>query len=327
MAENSKIEWCDHTLNWWIGCTKVSAGCKNCYAENLMDKRYGKAEWGVNGTRTLTSQANRNQAIKWGRKAKAEGVRYRVFAQSLSDTFEDREELLPWRLDLFEVIKQTPNLDWLMLTKRPEVAKAFFKEYPRYCNLDNVWLGVSVENQEQANLRLPIFLQIPAKIHFVSAEPLLGEVDFTKVKTTAKQMFDANVDLFEHFNSLGQDADFEYGIDWVIVGGESGGSTSRPMHPNWVKHIRNQCEDAGVAFFFKQWGEWLPLGYQFTNKNIPDSFFHNLNTRNVKLERITYFDEDMISRDGSWYYGAIKTGKKIAGRLLGKREYNEFPKH
>jgi protein gp37 len=177
--KDSKIEWTDHTHNEWIGCEKISDGCKNCYAEELMDKRYARAKWGSNGTRILTSIQNRNKPFSWNRKAEREGVRYKVFAQSLSDTFEDREELEPWRIELFEKIASTPNLDWLVLTKRPDVAKKFFEKYTEFEDLSNLWLGVSVENQETANRRIPILLDIPAKVRFLSCEPLLANINFT----------------------------------------------------------------------------------------------------------------------------------------------------
>jgi protein gp37 len=123
MAENSNIEWTHHTFNPWIGCTKVSDGCKNCYAENLMDKRYGRVKWGPQGTRVRTSEANWKKPLKWNREAEAKGERHRVFCASLADVFEDKPdqpEMEQWRLELLELIIKTPYLDWLLLTKRPE---------------------------------------------------------------------------------------------------------------------------------------------------------------------------------------------------------------
>ena len=119
MAENSKIEWTDHTFNPWIGCTKVSDGCKNCYAESLMDKRWGKVKWGPQGQRQRTSDENWKKPFAWDRQAAKQGIRYRVFCASLADVFEDNDQVSDWRLDLFDMIKVTPNLDWLLLTKRP----------------------------------------------------------------------------------------------------------------------------------------------------------------------------------------------------------------
>lgn len=219
MGENSKIQWTDHTFNPWIGCAKVSAGCANCYAEDLMDTRYHKAKWGVNGTRVPTSPANWREPVKWNREAERDGVRRRVFCASLADVFEDREELEPWRAHLFDLIDKTPHLDWLLLTKRPE-----------NIHLDavrrNVWLGTSVENQDAADTRIPHLFKAPGAVRFLSCEPLLGPVD------------------------LGA---YIHGLDWVIVGGESG-NKARPCMVDWIRAIRDQCKEAGVACFIKQLG-------------------------------------------------------------------------
>jgi protein gp37 len=120
MGENSKIEWTDHTFNPWIGCTKVSDGCKHCYAEALMDKRYGRVKWGPQGTRQRTSADNWRKPLQWNKQAVKEDKHYRVFCSSLADVFEDNPQLTEWRADLFNLIAETPNLDWLLLTKRPE---------------------------------------------------------------------------------------------------------------------------------------------------------------------------------------------------------------
>jgi len=314
--KESKIEWTDHTHNEWIGCEKISDGCKHCYAEELMDKRYARAKWGANGTRTLTSIQNRNKPFSWNRKAEKEGVRYKVFAQSLSDTFEDREELEPWRIELFEKIASTPNLDWLVLTKRPEVANRFFVKYSKFCNLSNLWLGVSIENQKAAEQRIPILLDIPAKVKFSSIEPLLGEVDLTAIGVTGE-------DNTVHINSLKGElhTDYEYGcsyesidkIDWVIVGGESG-NNARPMHPDWVRSIRDQCQEAGVPFFFKQWGEWMP------QIDLPSEI--QLSSHGFKRDKIQKFEDQDLS-ESPWM---VRIGKKKAGSLLDGREWKEFPK-
>ena len=179
--ENSKIEWCHHTFNPWIGCAKVSQGCANCYAEELMDTRYGRANWGVDGTRVRTSDAYWRKPLAWNRKARIEGVRYRVFCASLADVFEDREDLEEWRDDLFNLISATPNLDWLLLTKRPENVNRIVGESRGDCywieesagkGNGNIWIGTSVENQEQADKRIPELLKIPARVRFLSMEPL-----------------------------------------------------------------------------------------------------------------------------------------------------------
>jgi protein gp37 len=232
--KNSNISWTDHTFNPWIGCSKVSAGCAHCYAETLMDTRYHRVEWGSGGTRVRTSPENWRQPVKWNSEAEARGVRYQVFCASLADVFEERGELAAWRDDLHDLIHRTPNLDWLLLTKRPEMAAWCYAEQPIPAN---VWLGTSVENQAAADRRIPILSAIPAAIRFLSCEPLLGEI--------------AGIDLSA--------------ISWVIVGGESGAGC-RPMAPEWAISLRDQCRVAKVPYFFKQWGGRTPK----TNGNILD---------------------------------------------------------
>ncbi len=234
MGEISKIAWTDATFNPWIGCAKVSAGCANCYAEEMMDKRYGRVQWGVNGTRSRTSKANWHEPIRWNRKADDDGVRKRVFCSSLADVFEDRAELEPWRRDLFMLIQLTPHLDWLLLTKRPENVKRMIERGTGrlagawLADLKHVWIGTSVENQEQAEKRIPHSLQTPATVRFLSMEPLLGPVNLR---------FD----------------DVSVMPDWVIVGGESG-SKARPMATEWARDIRFQCTMTDTPFFMKQLG-------------------------------------------------------------------------
>jgi protein gp37 len=286
MGKKTEIAWTDSTFNPWIGCAKVSAGCANCYAETLMDKRIGRVQWGANGTRSVTSPANWNQMRQWNTEAVRTGVRRKVFIGSLCDWLEDRHDTNAWRISLLELIELTPNLDKLMLTKRIEDAvrliqqaagrsvESFFERNP------HVWMGTSVENQEQADKRIPHLLDIPARVRFLSMEPLLGPVDFRKVPG---------------FNRIG----LNLRGWWVIVGGESG-SAARPMHPEWARGIRDQCQAAGVPFFFKQWGEWWPHEQgQWTDAPLID------------------FDIP----DDDFY----KIGKKAAGRLLDGREWSKFP--
>lgn len=237
MTENSSIEWTTHTLNPWIGCTKVSPGCANCYAEALMDKRYGKVKWGPNETRVRTSTANWKLPLKWNRDAQASAERPRVFCASLADVFEDREELDHWRCDLWELIEATPNLDWLLLTKRPEnVTRMVFNSW-RANWPENVWMGTSAESQEEFDKRAPHLCRINAPVKFISAEPLIGPLKM-------HHEYDGQYVR----NWLGGT-----GINWVIVGGESGAG-SRWCNVQWVRKIRNQCKAAGIACFIKQLG-------------------------------------------------------------------------
>lgn len=231
--ENSSIEWTDHTFNPWIGCAKVNTLCEHCYAWVLMDVRYGRVEWGPRGTRQRTSPENWKKPISWNRKAEKQGKRFRVFCASLADIFEDRDELIPWRHDLFALIDRTPHLDWLLLTKRPELIPRLWEppssrsQCGRSPYRQNVWLGTSVGTQVTADEGLPALVQARhlAPVLFASCEPLLQAVRLPLLSN----------------------------IDWVIVGGESGAG-ARPMEESWVTEIRRDCEETRTAFFFKQWG-------------------------------------------------------------------------
>jgi len=251
MAE-TKIEWATYTFNPWLGCTKVSPACTHCYAESWA-KRSGLVQWGDNPRRKTTDQYWR-QPLKWNELAKSATVRPRVFCASLADVFETNEEVAPWRKEFFNLISKTPNLDWLLLTKRPENIRAMLPNdwgmgYP------NIWLGATVENQEYADKRIPNLLEIDAKVYFVSCEPLLGELNLEQYLYNRYQMGGAR----PMYNQ----------VNWVICGGESGPG-ARPMHPAWARSLQAQCEAATVPFHFKQWGEFSPnvLGI---NDSVPPS--------------------------------------------------------
>ena len=220
MGEKSTIEWTDHTFNPWIGCTKVSPGCKNCYAETLVN-RYKWAEWGPGKERKRTSDANWKKPLSWNRKASETGKRTRVFCASLADWL-DQEVPTDWRVDLMLLISRTPFLEWLMLTKRPEELSRQWVcgGLPR-----NIVLGVSAENQIEWDRRVPIVKDFArgSLRTFVSAEPLIGPIKMRDQRP-----------------------------DWLIVGGESGPG-ARPMESDWVTSLRDQCDER-TAFFFKQWG-------------------------------------------------------------------------
>ena len=297
MAENSNIEWTHHTFNPWIGCTKISPACDNCYAETW-DKRYeGGKHWGAKAERRRTSAANWKKPLRWNAKAEKTGQRFRVFCASLADVFDNKVNPA-WREDLFNLIKLTPHLDWLILTKRPQNIKNMLPAdwtlgAPWNLNdaYQNVWLGTTVENQEEADRRIPLLLEIPAKVKFLSMEPLLGEVNISSWLPGCKECSNicgwrsADNPLDERCNNCGErckcsdpqefclecgDQDFSFicpncdsvvvnthpkteCIDWVITGGESG-SNYRHSDPNWFKSLKNQCVEAGVPFLFKQWG-------------------------------------------------------------------------
>lgn len=185
MGKETGITWTDHTFNPWIGCVKVSAGCQYCYAQHdtfpRMMRSRGIELWGVNGARHVTSDSYWKQPLAWNKAAERDGVRRKVFCASLADVFEARDDLGEPRIRLWRLIEQTPALDWLLLTKRPENVMDFVPElwkhggWPSY-----VWLGASAENQENANKRIPILLKTPAPIKFLSCEPLLGPIDLAQ---------------------------------------------------------------------------------------------------------------------------------------------------
>lgn len=231
----SSIEWTHHTHNPWWGCTRVSDGCDHCYAANLANFR-GHEVWGHDMPRRFLSDNHWNQPLHWDAEAKAAGERHRVFCASMADVFESRTDLVPHRQRLLTLIGETPNLDWLLLTKRPHLIKKLAPSGYRYPA--NVWLGTTVENQHSADTRIKYLLEFakPA-VRFLSCEPLLGPVDVRR------------------YLQPGPDG---VRIDWVIVGGESEHG-ARPMNPEWAESLLEQCQEAGVPFLFKQWGSWALL--------------------------------------------------------------------
>lgn len=246
MGENSAIAWTDHTFNPWIGCQKVSDACDNCYAETW-DKRFKGERWGPHAVRTRTADANWRKPFKWNKDARVSSERQRVFCASLSDWLDNHKSILPqWRNDLFYMIDATPNLDWLLLTKRPhnyrQFAPRYWSPYPK-----NVWLGTTVEGQKAAEQRLWDLCQCLGKIKFISYEPALGPLDLTCVKTP---------EFGETFNALTGELStggFVGRIGWVIAGGESG-PNYRPSDPDWFRSLRDQCIAHDVPFLFKQYG-------------------------------------------------------------------------
>ncbi|MBB4066794.1 phage Gp37/Gp68 family protein [Gellertiella hungarica] len=233
MAENSAISWTTHTWNPWMGCTKVSPACDGCYAEALMDKRYGKVQWG-NAPRVRTGAHTWNDPFRWQRKAEKDGTRPFVFCASLADIFDNQVDP-QWRSDAFEVMRKTQRLIYLLLTKRPQ---NIVKLAEAAGGLPiNAALGTTVEDQKRANLNLSwlVSARIGAKplFTFGSFEPLLGPVIVPSGLMP----------------------------DWVITGGETdqGGHKSRPTHPDWFRSLRDQALAAGVPFHHKQNGEWVPL--------------------------------------------------------------------
>lgn len=306
MAETTNIEWCSHTWSPWQGCTKVSVGpqggCVNCYAENRDQRFHGGKHWGPGAPRRRTVDWTKPRL--WNRKAAAAGVRATVFP-SLCDPF-DNEVDPQWRADLFALIRATPSLTWLLLTKRIGNVEAMVAEAGGWP--DNARLGISVCNQAEALRDIPkaIYTKraLGIVVLFLSLEPLLGAIDL--------EVPMPGPDLDQGGGAkICQPWLIQSGIDWAIVGGESG-REARPMHPRWARDIRDQCERAGVAFLFKQHGEWLP-GYG-------------------EAKGFIYLNQGQTVSCGDkhtheWSNGVIsqRVGKKAAGRLLDGRTHDEFP--
>jgi protein gp37 len=228
---DSNISWTHSTFNPWIGCTKVSEACAKCYAEAEAVRRKLVDGWGPGVARRRTSDAAWRQPIKWNREALDDGFRRRVFCASYADVF-DEEVPSQWRADLFELIRQTPNLDWLLLTKRPQLIKEQLREIGVWESLPwrQVWMGATMENQRRFEERWPHLRRVPAVVRFVSYEPALGPL------------------------VLPEDVRGE--LDWLIAGGETSmrRGESRPSDPAWFCSVRDQCREHGVAFHFKQFG-------------------------------------------------------------------------
>ena len=359
MAADSKIEWTDHTFNPWIGCTKVSkaatggGGCDNCYAEVSTPARVlrsqGAETWGTGAPRIRTSAANWKMPLRWDAQHDAffaqHGRRQRVFCASLADVF-DNSVSEDWRADLFDLIVATPNLDWLLLTKRIGNVLGMVPydwTCPRRGWPAQVWVGATIVNQAEADRDIPKLLQVPAARRFLSMEPLLGPVDLALCNCDhGSRPGPSGVGGVSCMRCGGAGGRM---VDWVIVGGESG-CGARPMHPEWARRLRDQCAAAGVPFLFKQWGEWFPISQQ------AEEFTHRLYRSNRKARlhedqgalddcygRTCTVEQTVIQEDGSLHAplapmaflqgtGAMLTfraGRKAAGRTLDGHEWNEVP--
>jgi protein gp37 len=366
--KDSKIEWCDHTFNPWEGCTKVSPGCANCYAEARNKRWSAGANWGPGAPRRRTSEANWRQPLKWNKvtadefegweryKTLTTGFpprRPRVFCASLADWLDD-EVPIEWLADLLDLIRRTRNLFWLLLTKRPEnwrtriVAAAAWATMNGRDDLrvwllnwvnteiapENIALGVTVEDQPRATKRIRALLWIPARVRFLSCEPLLGPVDLTEVTTyqcgsnynRVNALRGHETECSPGFRGLRTEAggSKEPRVHWVICGGESG-PNARPMHPDWARSLRDQCQAAGVPFFFKQWGEWEPTQSR-------DEYTERAPLRCMKTSgELSWWagNEDTTTNYSENYRETDqpieRVGKNAAGRLLDGREHSEFP--
>lgn len=358
--EKSKIEWCDATVNMWWGCTKVSPGCAHCYADTLAH-RWGKEIWGPGKQREDHRAGATKLAMRLARAAAAgrfrqcsvcgkreirkgdgiglvccsnpdctalpetesDPVRPRVFSASMADWLDD-EVPIEWLVDLLRLIHRTkPYIDWLLLSKRPQnwlsrcEAACDYMDAQKmnygwieawvarrdsfFAGPQNVWIGTTVEDQQRADERIPRLLSIPAKVRFLSCEPLLGPVDVRFG--------------FDHLVHPDRPT-----IHWVIAGGESGPG-ARPMHPDWARSLRDQCQAAGVPFLFKQWGEWAPAATTIKDRS-------HLLQRDGKWTDYSdcfHMPHQIRAMEADGVAHLERHGKALAGRILDGREWNEFP--
>lgn len=290
MSAGTKIEWAHHTHNPWWGCARVSPGCVNCYADTLAS-RWGHELWRRHGPRRAMSDQYWRQPLTWNRKAAGADGPVRVFCASMADVFEDHPEPEvrafqdKERARLWDLIEATPNLTWMLLTKRPENV-AGMVPWGDDCP-GTVWLGTSVEDQRRADERIPVLLKTPAAVRFISAEPLVGPVVLKDEWITSELL---------GFGPFG--AEISPRISWCITGGESG-RKARPMHPTWARSLRDQCTAAGVAYHFKQWGShrWV-AGSKYDN------------------ETQCWVDDGIVPQ---------RVSKALSGRELDGRTWDEFP--
>lgn len=328
----SKIEWTEATWNPIVGCSKVSPGCQNCYAERMATRLIAMGQEKYRGT---VASGKWTGVINFDERVLEEPLRRkkptRYFVNSMSDLFHEN---IPHQsiLKILAVIAASPQHTFQILTKRPQRMLKFFTitsiqeqlvdalevlaAKNGWCHahddfawpLPHLWLGVSAENQKTANKRIPYLLSIPAAVRFLSCEPLLGPIDLKK-------------------------ASFE-NVDWVIIGGESGPG-ARPLHPDWVLSLRDQCQASKIPFFFKQWGAFKPIcpvyGDDEAQEWLDASYAHNLNPEKTRIvfnsghchnwPHQENWQPDSQSRP----YFMERVGKKHAGRELEGRIWNEFP--
>lgn len=309
MADQTRIEWCDATFNPWTGCQHVSPACDHCYAE-AQAKRAPKTfgGWGPHAERRRTSESYWRQPLLWNKRAAKEGRRLRVFCASMADVF-DNQVPVEWREDLWALIHDTPHLDWLLLTKRPGNIRKMLPPAFMLMNAPwpwpNVWLGTTVENQAEADRRIPELLAVPARVRFLSCEPLLGAVDLTRARHPSGGWDNYLTGDRHRAQAIWSDST---GLAWVIAGGESG-PHARPSHPDWSRSLRDQCAAAGVPFFFKQVGEW---------QHRPD-WAHFREAVPEPWRRVP------SAQEGVRPALMFRVGKKAAGVLLDGREHREWP--
>lgn len=290
----TKIEWAEETWNPVTGCSPISEGCRNCYAERMSKRLAGRCGYPEDEPFRVTLHSDRlDEPLKWKKPRK-------VFVCSMGDLFH--EDVPDEWIDqlVWEIGHTFQKHTFLVLTKRPERMRAWFvKAYKENLPYPNIWLGVTAENQQRADERIPILLQIPASLRFVSIEPMLGPVDLTRIIYDRQTVIDSLEGLH------GWPLPHAEGpkLDWVICGGETGPG-ARPMHPDWVRSLRDQCQAARTPFFFKSWGDWV------SPSQMPGETYR----------RIEDFGDGIGITDNP-----RKVGKKAAGRLLDGQEWNQYP--
>lgn len=345
----SKIEWTDATWNPVIGCSRVSEGCRHCYAETMASRLSAMGQETYQGITTGTgAKAKWTGAVRFLPDRLAIPLRWRkprrIFVNSMSDLFHPGatfEQIAA----VFGVMAACPHHTFQVLTKRPARAVEFFEwfrtrpnaydgwgQVPSMTNgdkvmdrwgrlvddpLPNVWLGVSVENQATADERIPLLLQCPTAVRWVSAEPLLGAVDLQNRACAARQDYDWLTGRRYEDARDGTPMSIADGphIDWVVAGGESGHG-ARPMHPDWARGLRDQCVAAGVPMVFKQWGAWYPSIDPNQHNATLEWWRPGLQEKRSGCEQAYHWPDGAISD---------RVGKKAAGRLLDGRAWDQYP--
>jgi len=346
MSDNSTIEWTEATWNPVRGCSKVSEGCRNCYAmgvayrfsgpgqpyEGLVHKVGGKAEW---TNRVYCVDELLDAPTRWKKPR-------RVFVNSMADLFHETVPMeFIWHV--FAVMAACPQHTFQVLTKRPERMYSVLNDsdieyevgdrigqyavsYDMTWPLPNVWLGVSAEDQATANERIPLLLETPASVRWMSAEPLLGPIDLTRLKVFR----DGRLNALNGWAEF-EDSDPQWGaaLDWVVVGGESGPG-ARPMHPDWARNLRDQCFFNEVPFFFKQFGEYIPVTQIVPNSKLNEAAagakqWGCLDVNGTFTPLTTTWNGRQEDERDNYEVTVYRVGKKRAGRLLDGREWNEYP--
>lgn len=324
----SKIEWTDMVWNPISGCTKVSEGCRNCYAERMAKRQAGRNGYPYNEPFKVTLHPDKlDEPIRWKKPRM-------IFVNSMSDLFHE-DVSFEYIAKVYDIIKQCPQHTFQILTKRVDRALEFYRKdvrktghYPgSYAWLRNVWFMASTENQETANERIPKLLKIPAYIRGISAEPLLSAINLTGLIPPPGKRYQCSYcggyarQYSSHCRTCGKEGGYSgsfANLRLVVTGGESG-TGARPMHPDWVQSLLDQCQAAGVSFFFKSWGDWYP----FYDRDKDDPDWQNVPNETSNICRLNIAGGSGFHGDRVIYFR--KLGKKKAGRVLDGRTYDEMP--